>query len=284
MPRKISLEEVEKRLPSFLRIMPETYKGVRYYATFIDIDYDEKFDALVDSVIRLQHGCKSRSNFLRSETNKLKFTRKGGANKIKLEEVISKLPSFLKMDEESYQGVRNKCRFYDKDYDVWFESTPANMIKGKGFCKERWLDNNKVKNIIPLTEIQERIYKLYGNSIKIIPETYIDTNKSASFQREDGTIFKSSPWNIISGRYGLRKNLEKWKYTVLVRDNWKCVKCESDENLSAHHIKSFSKFPDERLNVDNGATLCLKCHNLYHALYRNIESIENFEEFIKSNG
>ena len=58
MPNKIKIDEVMRRLPSFVKIVPETYRGMRYNADFVDIDYNEKFVANVHSVINLQHGCK----------------------------------------------------------------------------------------------------------------------------------------------------------------------------------------------------------------------------------
>lgn len=47
---------------------------------------------------------------------------------------------------------------------------------------------------------------------------------------------------------------------VLVRDNYKCILCESDINICVDHIKSFSDYPELRLDKDNLRVLCKKCH------------------------
>lgn len=53
-----------------------------------------------------------------------------------------------------------------------------------------------------------------------------------------------------------------WRKAVFTRDNWTCQKCFSKEEkyVTAHHIKSFAKFPDLRFEVSNGLTLCELCH------------------------
>jgi 5-methylcytosine-specific restriction endonuclease McrA len=57
-----------------------------------------------------------------------------------------------------------------------------------------------------------------------------------------------------------------WRKAVFERDNYTCVWC-GDKNgvghrviLNADHIKPFAYYPELRLNVNNGRTLCLDCH------------------------
>lgn len=282
MPNKLKIEDVISRLPRFLKITPETYKGIRYSAEFIDIDYDEKFVANVSSVITLQHGCKSRSNDLRSKTNKEKFKGKQGGKQsiIDIDEVKSKLPYFLKIDESTYSGVRYKAKFYDTEYDTWFEAMPANMMRGKGYCKQRQYDNNKIKGIIPIEEVQRRLAENFGDEYVIIPETYKSSREYAYFLMKDGSKVRYIVDRVVSGRVKYRKELERWKTKIFVRDDWTCQRCGSINKTQAHHIKTFHSHPECRFDPDNGCTLCKDCHDLYHSIYKNEETVENFNLFL----
>jgi len=54
-----------------------------------------------------------------------------------------------------------------------------------------------------------------------------------------------------------------WRKAVFERDNFTCQKCgKRGCKLEAHHIKEWADFPELRYDVDNGQTLCKKCHNL----------------------
>lgn len=57
----------------------------------------------------------------------------------------------------------------------------------------------------------------------------------------------------------------QWRNAVIKRDGC-CHLCGSKNNLVAHHKKGFSEFPELRLDIDNGITLCHDCHVKLHGL------------------
>jgi len=66
--------------------------------------------------------------------------------------------------------------------------------------------------------------------------------------------------------FALRKTKEyrHWRNAVLERDGYRCRKClKSNSRLDAHHIFSFTLFPELRFEVGNGITTCAKCHTKY---------------------
>lgn len=52
-----------------------------------------------------------------------------------------------------------------------------------------------------------------------------------------------------------------WREAIFKRDDWTCKTCfVRGKKLHAHHILSFAKFPEVRLSINNGITLCENCH------------------------
>ena len=60
----------------------------------------------------------------------------------------------------------------------------------------------------------------------------------------------------------IRSSLEYrlWRKAVVERDKYICIWCGSKEKIHADHIKPFALFPELRFAIDNGRTLCEKCH------------------------
>jgi 5-methylcytosine-specific restriction endonuclease McrA len=58
--------------------------------------------------------------------------------------------------------------------------------------------------------------------------------------------------------------LTRWRAAVLARDGHRCQHCGTDQELHAHHLKTFADHPDLRFEVRNGLTLCIDCHGRVH--------------------
>ena len=53
------------------------------------------------------------------------------------------------------------------------------------------------------------------------------------------------------------------------RDNYVCQECGNKNRLIVHHKKDYKEYPKLKFNIDNGITLCRKCHPLYHPELNN---------------
>ena len=71
-----------------------------------------------------------------------------------------------------------------------------------------------------------------------------------------------------------------WRNLIFKRDNYKCKICEN-KKIEAHHLNSYTNYPQERFNINNGITLCKDCHKSYHKTkgYKNATK-EKYEEYI----
>jgi hypothetical protein len=88
---------------------------------------------------------------------------------------------------------------------------------------------------------------------------------SKSHKGEKSILWKGG---ITEKNKSIRNGIEYrlWREAVFARDNWTCQKCKVKgvKTLQAHHIKSFSKNSELRFIIDNGITLCKKCHLKSH--------------------
>jgi len=83
------------------------------------------------------------------------------------------------------------------------------------------------------------------------------------------------------------KEYRLWRASVIRRDI-RCKICNSLQDREAHHLNHAIYFAGMRFDVDNGVTLCKKCHTQYHTNYHNSfrekcekKDFENFMSLVK---
>ena len=139
----------------------------------------------------------------------------------------------------------------------------AEKNKGKHCHSEEWKqilkkrytgENNPSKRIY----VKEKIRKY--NLGKIYSE---EINNKKGLPKEKNPNWKNGAtlrWMMF--RSQISSKLRAWSIIVKQRDNWECVKCGSEENVQADHIKPVRYYPKLVLDLNNGQTLCFECHKM----------------------
>lgn len=72
-------------------------------------------------------------------------------------------------------------------------------------------------------------------------------------------------------RARLTTDYKEWRSAVFSRDDWTCQDCGvRGVILRAHHVFTFAEFPEHRLSVWNGITLCVDCHRKLHSKNKEV--------------
>lgn len=129
------------------------------------------------------------------------------------------------------------------------------------YCSERNLGEHELKHAMRLLRENGFIEFFRCNRVIIAyvmpnDDLYIISNNTPAPPNFDLL-------NITKNRSS-EKGYSKFRNEVLKRDHCQCCKCGSRENLEVHHIKPFAKYPKLRTVVNNGETLCSKCHKSLH--------------------
>ncbi len=115
-------------------------------------------------------------------------------------------------------------------------------------------EKQKIKQEI-LYELEKSIDKKLQNTPKQIIGIYtsLDIEFITQQGKFTGELSRNDP------------EVHNWRKEVFERDEYTCQDCgKKGGKLQAHHVKSWSKYPDERLKLFNGITLCVDCHAKKH--------------------
>lgn len=197
---------------------------------------------------------------------------------------IRNISNILYGDEKHMSSVRN-----------WLNKFDIPIRQGPEAIKTQWIDADERREASRNLAKENLQQESVRNRIKNIQQTEEYKLKQSKAKRGSnngmfGVIGENHPrWDesrTHEQRTEERKTFEysQWRTSVFERDDWKCKVCNDDKggNLTAHHLNSYDKFENERYLIDNGVTLCDKCHKSFHSKFGYGKNTrEQFESFLK---
>lgn len=107
---------------------------------------------------------------------------------------------------------------------------------------------------------EDKLSNIERGNGKFCSRICMSKNLSKRYMGKNGPGWKGGV-SLIHERIRASSQYKKWRKSVLLRDDYKCVMCgKSDIVMNVDHIKPFAVYPDLRFEEDNGRTLCIPCH------------------------
>ncbi|BDR82560.1 HNH endonuclease [Clostridium tetani] len=178
--------------------------------------------------------------------------------------------------------IKVKCSICGKEKEVTHSRKSlykdfycSDECKNKGYSKQYSGENSKRYNQVEIKcEICGKVLK--RNSYEIIKYAHHYCSEVCKIEGYK-LLFsgKNNPNYNPNKAYEDRiknRNIEgykEWIRQVYKRDDYTCQCCGDNKghNLNAHHILNYSEYKDLRLDINNGITLCKKCHKHFHDTY-----------------
>jgi 5-methylcytosine-specific restriction endonuclease McrA len=127
---------------------------------------------------------------------------------------------------------------------------PRHTLEARRKMSESRRGKYAFRNLTP--ERRALIYKHHGDSQRGIPRPEL--------RGPNNPLWRGG---VSTGRHldMQRAEYKAWRRAVFERDDYTCQMCRiRGGQLQADHIKSYAHFPELRLDVSNGRTLCRPCH------------------------
>lgn len=108
--------------------------------------------------------------------------------------------------------------------------------------------------------------------------------KRRKFQREKHFNWNPNLTDDERENERMIEGYEQWRDSVYERDAYACQCCGiKGGRLCAHHKNNYANFPEQRIETENGVTLCEECHVEFHSIYsyknNTKEQYDEFESF-----
>lgn len=166
---------------------------------------------------------------------------------------------------------------------IFFNKKPSLMkLSSKHYCTQDCHYTAKVKKVIVICEYCDKpVIKKRSDAARV---KHHYCNRECAQLHRVGENHPSWKGEYCKDR---RENVsyKKWKLNILKRDDFTCSKCGGrGGTLNVHHILAYSRYPEARESMDNGATLCVSCHKDFHRLYGSLKfTDEDYFEWLQNN-
>lgn len=160
----------------------------------------------------------------------------------------------------------------------------------KSKMKEYFINKYGVENPFQLEDVKNKIKDFYEQNPDILKEmnskrseTYKKNIRKGLYNIKTGKDHWNWQGGISDENHTLRTSTDyqNWRTKVFQRDEYTCQKCsQHGYKLNSHHIFDWKNYKYLRFEVNNGITLCDKCHRDFHKKYSSPNSLEQIIEFI----
>lgn len=200
--------------------------------------------------------------------NSIKYTLKPYAN---VEEEFIKVPKdiLILTDEKEFKTYCFLCDKWNKEQN--YTSVSLNtIVKNTNVSLssvKRAINGLKEKKLIRVFNHNNYSNNCYSIYTPTIIETIIE-NENTEFElvkitptNENNKYIKDNEINKNNNNRKKTYKDKKWRENILERDNYTCQLCgKTDCELDVHHIKRYVDYEELRNDMNNGITLCKKCH------------------------
>lgn len=257
-----------------------------------DVSQFYKSKILKDGYENICKECKKTNSYIHikvcDECGKIfktsKINQKYCSNKCSIENRNKNNRAIIKCEICGKEVIRKNSSLQDKEH--FFCSKKCSMQ----FIKTNLVNNNKLRT----KEKTELICDTCGKKFYKL-DSHIDNSEHHYCSRKCKDIGisiyysgKNHPrWNSnkTEKEREIKREYEEyyeWRRQVFKRDNYTCQCCGDNKghNLRAHHKRNYSEHKELRTDINNGITLCDKCHKEFHDLYgyKNNDELQ-FVEF-----
>ena len=195
-------------------------------------------------------------------------------NKLMIRNIVGKIvydgivsPKVIKNFDEAFLNT-----LYNKTYIVYdkkaagklYRERPDIKAKQKKYMTDRYERLSKDPQYIISERLRGRDYYQRKGKFRPPHSKEMINKINLKYYKKKFKLF-GDLFDLSSTGYS--HALGHWSKSVKYRDNLTCQVCESiheTKNLRSHHLLYKNDYPLISLNINNGITLCIPCHNDIH--------------------